>query len=210
MPTTESFIAFLLTAIVIIAVPGPSVVFAVGRTLSLGRAVGLVTVLANAAGTSIWILVSAFGLNALIQAFPGLLSFIQWLGVGYLAYLGLKSILISKRAADESQQFEEAGKSLGKVFAEGFVVGITNPKVAVFFTAILPQFINPSGNFLFQFLILGLIFEVLGVIGDSTWVIGAATFREWILTKPSRMRAISIIGGVLIVLVSIWLVLELI
>ncbi len=210
MPTTESFIAFLLTAIVIIAVPGPSVVFAVGRTLSLGRAVGLVTVIANAAGTSVWILVSAFGLNALIQAFPGLLSIIQWLGVAYLAYLGLKAILNSKRAADESQQFEGAGKSLGKVFAEGFVVGITNPKVAVFFTAILPQFINPSGSLLIQFLLLGLIFEVLGVIGDSIWVLGAATFREWILTKPSRMRAIAIIGGVLIVLVSIWLVLELI
>ncbi|MFM1784629.1 MAG: hypothetical protein RLZZ579_906 [Actinomycetota bacterium] len=184
-------------------------VFAVGRTLSLGRAVGLITVIANAAGTSIWILVSAFGLNALIQAFPGLLSFIQWLGIAYLAYLGLKSILTSKRISSESQQFGEDRQPLSKVFAEGFVVGITNPKVAVFFTAILPQFINPSGSFLIQFLLLGLIFEVLGVIGDSVWVIGAATFREWILTKPSRMRAISIIGGVLIVLVSIWLILEL-
>lgn len=210
MPSVEVFLAFLLTAAVIIVVPGPSVVFAVGRTLNLGKAVGLVTVLANAAGTSLWILVSAFGLNALIELFPDVLRFIQIFGVLYLGYLGLKSVISATRATESSSQNDEARKPLRKVFVEGFVVGVTNPKVAVFFTAILPQFINPSGSFLLQFLLLGLIFEILGIIGDSSWVIGAAWFRQWILSKPVRMQIISIIGGVLIIAVAIWLGSELI
>lgn len=210
MPTLEAFLAFLITAAIIIAVPGPSVVFAVGRTLSLGRKPGLATVVANAAGTGVWIVVSAFGLSAVIEVFPEFLRALQIFGVLYLAYLGIKAILGAKKTAELSDSRAETGLSLGRIFREGFVVGITNPKVAVFFTAILPQFINPEGSFLIQFLLLGLLFEVLGIMGDSIWVLGAAWFREWILSKPARMHVIAFAGGVLIVAVAIWLGIELI
>lgn len=210
MPTVEALIAFLVTAGVIIAVPGPSVVFAVGRTLNLGRKPGLATVVANAAGTGVWILVSAFGLSAVLEVFPEFLKGLQIFGVLYLAYLGIKSILGARKSATLTGNNQETVIPLRQIFREGFVVGITNPKVAVFFTAILPQFINPEGSFLVQFLLLGLLFEILGIMGDSVWVLGAAWFRNWILSKPTRMRAISAIGGALIIAVAFWLGLELI
>jgi threonine/homoserine/homoserine lactone efflux protein len=210
VPTVEALIAFLVTAGIIIAVPGPSVVFAVGRTLNLGRKPGLATVVANAAGTGVWILVSAFGLSAVLEVFPEFLKGLQIFGVLYLAYLGIKSVLGARKSATLSENNQEQTIPLRQIFREGFVVGITNPKVAVFFTAILPQFINPEGSFLVQFLLLGLLFEILGIMGDSVWVLGAAWFRNWILSEPTRMRAISAIGGALIVAVAIWLGLELI
>lgn len=210
MPTLEALIAFLVTAGIIIAVPGPSVVFAVGRTLNLGRKPGLATVLANAAGTGVWILVSAFGLSAVLEVFPEFLRGLQIFGVIYLGYLGVKSIIGARKSAGSTATEAESALPIRKILSQGFVVGITNPKVAVFFTAILPQFINPEGNFLIQFLLLGLLFEILGILGDSIWVLGAAWFRTWILSKPSRMQAISTIGGALIVLVALWLGYELI
>lgn len=208
MPTSDAFALFLITSIIIIAIPGPSVVFAVGRTLALGRSAGLVTVIANAIGTSVWVIFAAFGLASLLAFAPGLLTFIKLAGAIYLAYLGLQTIRGARQEHANISSAIEVAKSNSQIFREGFLVGLSNPKVAVFFTAVLPQFINPDGDFIFQFLLLGLIFEVLGVVGDSLWVIGAARVRTWILSSDTRLVKIIMVGGALIIAVAGWLLFE--
>ena len=205
MPTLAAMITFLFTALVIILIPGPSVVFAIGRTLALGRSSGLVTVVANAMGTSVWVVGTAFGLYGLVTALPWLLEVIKIGGVLYLAYLGFKTVRGASKQHANIMNSSDAAKPLGQIFREGFFVGLSNPKTAVFFTAVLPQFINPAGNFVIQFLLLGLIFEVIGVLSDAMYVLAAAAVRTWILNEPRRLQTIVTVGGFMILGVSVWL-----
>ncbi|MEY4988950.1 MAG: hypothetical protein RI933_583 [Actinomycetota bacterium] len=208
MPSLADFITFVIASLIIIVIPGPSVVFSVGRTLALGRPAGLATVIGNAVGTSVWVLFAAFGLAGLLQLFPPLIDIVKIIGALYLAYLGVQTIRSSGNKHAEITEQNQTAKSVKQIFREGFTVGLANPKVAVFFTAVLPQFINPEGNFIIQFLLLGLIFEVLGVIGDSTYVIAAAYVRNWILTVPARLTRIVSVGGMMIVGLALWLLIE--
>jgi len=104
----------------------------------------------------------------------------------------------------------DAKKPLGLIFREGFFVGLSNPKTAVFFTAVLPQFINPAGNFVIQFLLLGMIFEVIGTLSDAMYVLAASAVRDWILNEPKRLHTIVAVGGFMILGVSAWLLVNLI
>lgn len=208
MPSLADLITFVIASMIIIVIPGPSVVFSVGRTLALGRGAGLATVVGNAVGTSVWVLFAAFGLAGLLQLFPPLIDIVKIVGALYLAYLGVQTIRSSGKKHAEIAEQNLAAKPVKVIFREGFMVGLANPKVAVFFTAVLPQFINPDGDFIIQFLLLGLIFEVLGVIGDSTYVIAAAYVRSWILTVPARLTRIVSVGGMIIVGLALWLLIE--
>jgi threonine/homoserine/homoserine lactone efflux protein len=186
------------------------VVFAIGRTLALGRSSGLVTVIANAMGTSVWVVGTAFGLYGLVTALPWLLEVIKIGGVLYLGYLGYKTVRGASKQHANIMSSSDAKKSLGQIFREGFFVGLSNPKTAVFFTAVLPQFINPAGNFVIQFLLLGMIFEVVGVLSDAMYVLAAAAVRDWILNEPKRLHTIVSVGGFMILGVSVWLLINMV
>lgn len=208
MPSQASLIAFIITALIIIVIPGPSVVFAVGRTLALGRASGLATVAANALGTTTWLIATALGLGSILEIFPALLPGIQVFGAAYLGYLGIQTLRSSSQKYGEIMGQDSKAIGVKQVFREGYFVGLGNPKVAVFFLAILPQFINPSGSFILQFLFLGILFELVGTASDSMYVMGAAMVRNWILTSPKRLTTMIATGGVMIIGVSIWLLLS--
>jgi len=205
LPTLSALLTFLLTSAIIIAIPGPSVVFAVGRTLALGRTSGLITVVGNALGTSAWLVGSAFGFAALLVIAPWVLLVVKIAGALYLGYLGFQTIRKSGQQSALVVQVGGVVRSPWQTLREGFLVGIGNPKVAVFFLAVLPQFINPAGNFTAQFLLLGLGFEILGTIGDASYVLGAALVRNWILTEPRRLARIVAVGGFMIIGVSLWM-----
>jgi threonine/homoserine/homoserine lactone efflux protein len=205
MPTLSQLIGFLITSIVIIAIPGPSVVFSVGRTLALGRTTGLLTVLGNTLGGSMWLLATAFGVSTLLGAFPWLLAAVKIAGAAYLGYLGFNTVRKSGAQQAQIEQSNLAPQSSWTTLKQGFLVGLSNPKVAVFFLAVLPQFINETGNFTLQFVILGLTFEVLGTIGDSIYVVTAALVRDWILVKPARLGLIVRAGGTMIMGLAAWL-----
>lgn len=205
MPNLSQIIGFLITSIVIIVIPGPSVVFAVGRTLALGRTTGLLTVVGNTLGTSMWLLATAFGMSTLFSALPWMLVVVKIAGAAYLGYLGWNTVANSRHQEAQLALVQGKPKSAWQTLREGFLVGLGNPKVAVFFLAVLPQFIEPNGNYTVQFLLLGFGFEVLGTIGDSGYVFTSALVRDWILTKPARLGAIVRIGGVMIIGVAVWL-----
>jgi threonine/homoserine/homoserine lactone efflux protein len=213
-PSAPLLLGFLATAITLIAIPGPSVMFIIGRTLSHGRKAGLLTAVFNAAGTSVWLLAVALGLGGFLASIPAALNVIRIIGALYLGYLGIQSI--RHRKADEAAMLERekagvdaAAPSDGwRIARDAFLIGLSNPKVAVFFFAVLPQFIAPGANYMVQMLTLGLAFEILGVLGDSTYALTAAAARSWIFGRSGRVATIVGVGGVLISGLAAYLVIS--
>lgn len=204
MPPVENVIAFSIAALIIILIPGPSVLFAVGRSLALGKGAGVMTVVGNALGTSVWLIAVVLGLGAVVASSEFLFYGIKYVGAAYLAYLGIQAF---RHRNDHGFDVEttHAPQSIWKTLREGFFVGLSNPKTMVFFTAVLPGFVSvEQGNVMLQLLILGLIFEVIGVLSDSMYAIGAGLARDWFARDPKRLAIVQGTGGMLIVGLAIW------
>jgi threonine/homoserine/homoserine lactone efflux protein len=187
--------AFTLTALLFVVIPGPSVLFVIGRALSLGRTGALLSVLGNALGFLVQILGIALGLGVIIERSIVLFTVVKIVGALFLVYLGVRAILHRKAAAAPPAEFTPTSRwrSLG----EGAVVGITNPKSIVFFIAVLPQFVTVSaGSVESQLFVLGLVFAALAVLSDSAWALGASAARGWFATSPRRMESFGVAGGV--------------
>jgi len=191
----------------LIAIPGPSVMFSVGRSLALGKKFGVLTVLGNAMGTFVWIVLVAVGLGAVIASSEIAYQVIRYGGAAYLIYLGIMTIVHRHdKTPDLGGSLQK--QSVGKTLREAFIVGVSNPKTAVFFLAVLPQFVNYSaGNLWLQMLVLGLIFEVLGIIGDMTYALAAGYARDWLAQNPRRLTVIITTGGAIIIALGLFLAL---
>lgn len=207
MPTWEAFVTFIIASIVLIAIPGPSVMFSVGRSLALGKKFGVLTVLGNAMGTFVWIVLVAVGLGTIIASSEIAYQVIRYGGAAYLIYLGIMTIVHRHdKAPDLGGTLKK--QSVGKTLREAFIVGVSNPKTAVFFLAVLPQFVNYSaGNLWFQMLLLGLIFEILGIMGDMTYALAAGYARDWLAKNPRRLTVIVTTGGAIIIALGLFLAL---
>ncbi|MFZ0529556.1 MAG: LysE family translocator [Propionicimonas sp.] len=190
MPPTSQLLAFLAVAVVIIVIPGPSVLFVVSRAVAIGRAAAVRTALGNALGAFVLVVGVAFGLSAVIATATISYEAIRLVGAAYLIHLGVQAIRHRHRLA-----VPDARPSSRRVLAEGFVVGLTNPKTAVFFAAVLPQFIDPLQPVTPQLLALGAIFVILAAACDSVWGLFAGTARNWFATSPVRLRRLSATGG---------------
>ena len=198
MPPVASTLAFLGTALVIIVIPGPSVLFVIGRSLALGRRGGLLSVLGNALGIVPQIVAVAFGVGILVQQSEVLLTVLKVGGGLYMIYLGIQAIRHrNDRAADATAPTPPS--SVWRLLGQGFIVGITNPKTIVLYTAILPQFIDPGRPATPQMLVLGGMAVILGVLSDSVWAIAAGTAREWFARSPRRIARTALVGGVLMI-----------
>ncbi len=207
MPTWEAFVTFIIASLVLIAIPGPSVMFSVGRSLALGKKFGVLTVLGNAMGTFVWIVLVAVGLGTIIASSEIAYQVIRYGGAGYLIYLGIMTIV---HRHDKTPDLEGnlQTQSVGKTLREAFIVGVSNPKTAVFFLAVLPQFVNyAAGNLWLQMLVLGLIFEVLGIMGDMTYALAAGYARDWLAKNPRRLTVIITTGGAIIIALGLFLAL---
>ena len=204
MPPIENLIAFTIAALVIILIPGPSVMFAVGRSLALGKGAGVLTVVGNAIGTFVWLVAVVLGLGAIVASSQFLFYGIKYAGAAYLAYLGIQAF---RHRNDHGFDVDTAGapQSKLKTLREGFLVGLSNPKTMVFFTAVLPGFVDvKQGNVMLQLLILGIIFEIIGILSDSMYAIGAGLARDWFARDPKRIGIVQGTGGLMIVGLAIW------
>src|SRR5437588_2810451 len=196
-------LAFIATAFVVIVIPGPSVVFVVGRALASGRRVAVFSVLGNAAGEYAQVLAIAFGIGALVEQSVVAFTVLKLLGGCYLLYLGLKTFRQRKSLA---RALTASGQApTGRVsFAEGFAVGVTNPKTVVFLAAILPQFASrQAGNVPGQILVLGLLFAVIAVASDTLWALAAGRLRAWFARSPRRLELVGAAGGLGIAAVGV-------
>jgi threonine/homoserine/homoserine lactone efflux protein len=192
----STLLAFVLASFIIIVIPGPGVLFVIGRSLTLGRRAGLLSVLGNEAGVVPVVFAVAFGVGAIVTASIVLFTIIKVVGACYLAYLGIQAIRHRKDNLAKATEATPRSTSPARVFLQGFIVGMTNPKSLVFFIAVLPQFVNRSGGSIqWQFVGLGLVFVLIALISDGVWAIMAGTARNWFATDPKRMSRLSAIGG---------------
>lgn len=181
---------------VIIIVPGPSVLFTLARGVAWGRSVAVLTVLGNSTGTLVLSVVVAIGLGPLLAHSRVFAVVLQLAGGAYLMWLGYEALRHRHEHARAMAQREEQRPSNVIVVRQGFVVGILNPKSLVFFAAVFPHFVDRSkGNVTLQLLIFGGIFSVMAFCSDSTWGIIAGTAREWLSNSSSRLVALRTIGA---------------
>jgi threonine/homoserine/homoserine lactone efflux protein len=202
MPSTSNLIGFLLLAIVIIVVPGPSVLFAIGRALVLGTRLAVLSVLGNAFGVGLQIILVALGLGVVIQQSPAVFFTIKVIGALTIAYLGIKAF------ADRSklELADEATSSSSTVLKQSIVVGITNAKTFVFFVAALPSFVSPAdGNPIVQMLFLGLIFSIIGIASDMAYAVSAGKARDWLSTSKQRLENFRGAGGIALALLGVYM-----
>jgi threonine/homoserine/homoserine lactone efflux protein len=197
MITMHQVVAFGLVALVIIAIPGPSVVFTVGRALTYGRAVALLTVAGNSLGLLTALLLVVLGLGEVVATSDVVFETVKVAGAVYLVYLGVQAL--RHRHGITVDTGRAAGPPLPPLTAlrQGYVVGFTNPKGYVMFVALLPQFLDRArGHDSLQMLLLGLIAFVIGACSDSLWAVMASQLRRWFNASPKRGRALGTIGGV--------------
>jgi threonine/homoserine/homoserine lactone efflux protein len=195
-----NLLAFLAAAIVLVVMPGPTVLFVVGRSIALGRRVGLLSVLGNAIGLIPVVIAVAFGVGAIVMQSEVVFTILKFVGAGYLVYLGIQAIRHRKQAAEAMQTGSHAPKSTLRVLGEGFLVGVSNPKSIAFFVAVLPQFVAPEVGWVpGQMLLLGAIFVGLALISDSAWAFAAGTARDWFARSPKRVERLGVTGGVMMI-----------
>jgi threonine/homoserine/homoserine lactone efflux protein len=193
----ESFFAFAVTAAVIIVIPGPSVLFTIGRSIAFGRRAGVLSVAGNSLGIIPAILAVAFGVGAIVAASVIAFTVLKIAGGMYLVWLGIQAI---RRRHAHVSGTTSVPSSSWKLLRQGFIVGFTNPKTLAFFLAVLPQFVDPAAGAVWaQLLLLGLTFQAIALVCDSVWALAAGTARAWFAKSPRRISTLSGAGGVMMI-----------
>ena len=202
MVSTSHLLAFTLTAFVIILIPGPSVLFTVSRAIVLGRAAGVATVAGNTVGAFTQVLAVAFGIGPLIERSIALFTVLKLAGAAYLIFLGVQAIR-HRHSLAEALGARVEQKTVARIVIDGFAVGVTNPKVIVFFSAILPQFVDrQAGHLSLQIIVLGAIFAGVALLSDSGWALAAGTVRAWLSRSPKRLSLIGGAGGLAMIAIG--------
>lgn len=188
--------AFALAAFALIVIPGPSVLFVIGRSLSLGRRGGFLSVLGNALGMIPAIAAVSLGVGAIVAESLVVFTVIKFVGAGYLIYLGVQAVR-HRNGHTQEPAAAAVHRSSFRLLREGFFVGISNPKTIVFFVAVLPQFVSyEAGAIPLQLALLGMIFFAIALASDSMWALTAGTARSWFARNPKRQSRIGAAGGV--------------
>jgi threonine/homoserine/homoserine lactone efflux protein len=195
MPSPSAFAGFAVASFLLVIVPGPSVLFVISRGVTLGRRAAVLTVVGNAVGVYLQALAVAVGLGAVISRSAVVFDAIRLAGAAYLVFLGVQAFRHRRTLATV---LDVAGtvRPTRHLLREGFLVGVSNPKAAVFFAAILPQFVAeggaPAG---LQMAVLGLISVIVALICDSAWGIAAGSARAWLSSSPRRLEVLGGAGG---------------
>jgi threonine/homoserine/homoserine lactone efflux protein len=198
VPSTETLLTFLVAGVVLVLIPGPSVLFIVGRALAHGRRAALASVAGNTVGVCVIVAVVAVGAGAVAARSAVVFTALKLAGAAYLLYLGVQTY---RRRGDLAAALGRPGPAVDRrIFLQGVVVGATNPKVLVLMAAVLPQFADPAaGSPAVQMLVLGLLFAVLAAVLDSGWGLAAGAARDWFVTSPTRLRRVGGAGGLTLI-----------
>lgn len=195
MPDRSTFLVFALASLALVVAPGPNLVYIVTRSVSQGRRAGLVSAVGVEAGTLVHITAAAVGLSQLVATSALAFSVVKYAGAAYLLYLGLRAL-----RRREGLDLSAAARSLRlpRVFRDGIVVNVLNPKVALFFLAFLPQFIDPArGASAAQILALGVVFFGIALTVDVLYAIVAGALSGWLRRRPAYLRRQRfVVGGV--------------
>ena len=200
MPEASTLALFTLAAITLLVIPGPAVLYIVTRSVDQGRAAGLASVCGVHVGTLVHVAAAALGLSALLVSSATAYHAVRWLGAAYLIWLGVRRLLARDEEAVAAAGPGPRRLGLRRIFAQGVVVNVLNPKTALFFFAFLPQFVDTSrGSVPFQVLVFGVAFVLLGLLSDGAYAVAASAGAGWLRRRPGVARASRLVsGGVLI------------
>jgi threonine/homoserine/homoserine lactone efflux protein len=198
--TLDQILTFGLAALVLIVIPGPSVVFVIGRALAYGRGVALASVAGNSLGLLTIVVLVALGLGVVVQESMVVFNVLKLAGAVYLVYLGIEAVRHRRDflagQPDDGSGRERAPMTWRRAMRQGYVVGVTNPKAYMILAAVLPQFVDRSaGHVQVQLLLLGLLAFAIGMVSDSVWAIVASQLRSWFVRSPRRGEAVGAVGG---------------
>jgi threonine/homoserine/homoserine lactone efflux protein len=183
MPSLDNFLLFLAASVLLVLTPGPNLLYLVSRTLCQGRSAGLISLAGTTTGFGVHILAAALGLSAVFVAVPMVYDGVRWAGAAYLLYLAWDSVRPGSGGVFAPRKLPDAAPAT--LFRMGLFTSILNPKIALFYLALFPQFVDPSrGSVLGQSLVLGATQIVIAVVGDTLFVLAAARVARWIATRP--------------------------
>jgi threonine/homoserine/homoserine lactone efflux protein len=199
MPDASTFLLFAAASLAFLAIPGPSVFYIVTRSLAQGRRAGVTSMLGVQAGGLVHVVAAAFGVSAIIASSASAFTIVKYVGAAYLVLLGLRKLLA--RGDDEDPALELGAPVMGRrLFWQGAIVNVLNPKTALFFLAFLPQFVDPSaGPVAPQMLVLGTLLVGLGVVSDGTYALVAAGAGRKLRETARARRALDRLSGAVFV-----------
>lgn len=196
MPSAEALVAFSIASLILVVVPGPSVLFVIGRSLSHGRRGGVFSVLGNELGSLPLVAAVALGVGTVVAQSAVLFTVIKMLGAAYLIYLGVLAIRHRRAGLDTDAGDSRRALKSSTLLRQGFIVGVTNPKSIVFFVAALPQFVNfHAGAISVQMMVLGFVFILIAFVCDAVWALLASSAASWFARSPRRLAAVRGTGG---------------
>jgi threonine/homoserine/homoserine lactone efflux protein len=195
VPHLDALLAFALASLVLVAIPGPSVLFVVGRSLALGHRGGVLSVLGNELGALTAVVAVALGVGTVVATSVAIFTVVKLVGAAYLVWLGVQAIR-HRRDGAVTVDAAPVREPWWRVVRQGYVVGVSNPKTIVFFVAVLPQFTDfHAGRVPAQMIVLGLVFTVIAFVCDSVWALAAGAARSWFASSPRRLGTVRAAGG---------------
>jgi threonine/homoserine/homoserine lactone efflux protein len=196
-PDTGTLAVFAAAAIALLVIPGPAVLYIVTQSIEHGRTAGLVSMLGIQTGGLVHVLAAALGLSAVLMRSATAFEIVKFAGAGYLIFLGLRKLFSRERFETTS---ERPPRRLDRLYRQGIVVNVLNPKTALFFFAFLPQFVDvDQGSVGLQIAVLGVFFLVLAIISDGMYALAAGTASDWLRGNPRFLRAERWISGTVLV-----------
>jgi threonine/homoserine/homoserine lactone efflux protein len=202
--TSGDLIGFTIASLIIIIVPGPGVLFIVGRALSHGRRTALATAIGHAAGSFLVAACVAVGLGSLLQHSAPAFTVVRVAGALYLVYIGVQAIRHRHSLAAVIGAAAPPPREGWRALRDGVLVGVTNPKAYILFGAILPQFVHrSSGSVPVQMMVLALISVTLGALSDTAWGMAASAVRGWFARSPRRFAMVGGAGGLAMIGVGV-------
>jgi threonine/homoserine/homoserine lactone efflux protein len=194
IPSAASIGLFAVAATLLLLTPGPAVLYVVARSIEQGRVAGLASVFGITTGTLVHVLASTLGLSALLASSTLAFAAVKYAGAGYLIYMGVRRILNQTDAP--ASQLKLPRRSLGRLYRDGFIVNLLNPKTGLFFLAFLPQFVEPArGAVAFQIAFLGLLFTLMGLTSDGLYALVAGTAGRWVKRQGRYLRWERFVSG---------------
>ena len=192
MPSTPTLASFALAATALILLPGPAMLFLVSRGIGQGRRLAMASTLGIEAATATMVVLTAVGLSAIISSSVVAFSVVKYAGAAYLVYLAVREFRSRGHFSVQAKGVESAGRA----FVDAYLVGISNPKTAVFFLAFFPQFVHAdAGPVWSQVVVLGAVFVLIGLVLDSVYALSAGTVGSWLQRHPVALRRQKLVSG---------------
>lgn len=201
MIDSGSLAIFILASLALLLAPGPAVLYVVARSIDQGRWAGIISVLGISFGGWVHVVAAAVGLSALLVSSALAFTVVKYLGAAYLIYLGVTTLLKPTKSVENA---EVVKMSHGKIFRQGMIVNILNPKTALFFFTFIPQFVDPArGSVALQIVFLGSLFLFMAVVTDGAYAIVAGTLGQWLKTNQQFLKIQKYLSGTIYIFLGV-------